>query len=633
MSPKAGGEAADAATFKAMEAGANQLRRGSAKRSGAALRQTRSWPEVGHLAPIVLSTGLGLLLCAGADALSRATLSGAMPIYWLGILVLAVPIFYRLTSSEASARERLTLVCLLGLGLYCVKVFRDAPLFTFSDELVHAFNANQIADHHHLFRDNPILSATPYYPGLEGATSALMKLTGISVYAGGAILIAVARLVLVASLFLLFQRVSGSARAAGLGVAIYAGNFNFLYWGAQFSYESLALPLLLMAMMALAEREVAPKQALRAWGAPVALAMMAIVVTHHLTSYATAALLVGLSLAYWYVHRRWSPPNPWPFALFGILLCAFWLFVVASSTVGYLSPVLSDAFNAIGNTIGGEDQPRGLFQAGSTSVAPTPLAARAVALLAVALLLAGLPFGLRVLWRRYRKQPFALLFGIAAVAFFATLVLRLAPAAWETANRASEFLFIGLAFVLACACVEALRRWPRDRRIRPLIAAGIGLVLVGGAISGWPWDSQLARPLRASAAGETISSPPLALAEWAEQLPEGRFAASTADAGLLLVPGGKMALAGSSPDVEDVLAEEQLAGWMVPLLRRNDIRYIAVDRRAVSSDSLRGYYFSRRDRDEELRPPSVSAKFNEVPGISRVYTNGPITVFDLGAGK
>jgi hypothetical protein len=591
------------------------------------------WSDLGHLAPIVLAAGLGLLLCAVANALSRATLAPALPVYWIGILVIAVPIFYRLTSAEASARERLTLVCLLGLSLYCVKVFRDAPLFTFSDELIHAFNANQIADHHELFRDNPILTATPYYPGLEGAASALMKVTGLSVYAAGVILVGVARLVLVASLFLLFQRVSGSARAAGLGVAIYAGNFNFLFWGAQFSYESLSLPLLLMAMMALAEREAAPKQALRAWGAPVVLAMLAIVVTHHLTSYAVAGLLAGLSLAYWYVHRKWSRPNPWPFALFGILLAAFWLFVVASSTVGYLSPVLGDAFDAIGSTIGGSDEPRGLFQANGTSVAPTPIGARAVALLAVVLLAAGLPFGLRAAWRRYRREPFVLLFALAAVAFFATLALRLAPAAWETANRASEFLFIGLAFILAIACVEALRRWPQDRRLRPLMAAAIGLVLVGGAISGWPWDSQLARPMRISTADTAISSPPLALAEWAEELPDGRFAASTADAGLLLVPGGKMALAGSSPPIEDVLDEEELASWMVPMLRRNQIRYIAVDRREVSSDSLRGYYFSRRDKDEGLRPPSVSAKFNEVPGISRAYTNGPITVFDLGVER
>jgi hypothetical protein len=587
--------------------------------------------DLGHLAPIFLATGIGLLVCSLADALARATVSPTPLIYWAGILILALPIFYRLTSAEASPRERLALVCLLGLSLYLVKVFRDAPLFTFSDELVHGFNANQITEHHHLFRENPFLEVTPYYPGLEGATSALTAITGLSTYVAGVIVVGAARLVLVAALFLLFQRVSGSARVAGLGVAIYAGNFNFLYWGAQFSYESLALPLLLLAMMALAEREAAPKQAFRAWAGPVVLATMAIVVTHHLTSYAVAVVLVALSLAYWYVHRRWSPPNPWPLALFAVLLAGAWLVVVASSTVGYLSPVLSDAFHAIGNTIGGEDQPRGLFQGGNSNVAPTPLPARAVALAAVALLAAGAPFGLLALWRRFRRQPFALLFGLAAIAFFATLVLRLVPPAWETGNRLSEFLFVGLAFVLALTAVGALGRWPADWRVRPLLAAAIALVLVGGAITGWPWDSQLARPLKISSAGATVSSPPLAMAEWARGLPDGaRIAASTADAALLLDRAGLHAYEGTSPDVEDVLDEEELASWMVPLLRENGIRYIAVDRRDVASDTLRGYYFSRRDREEGMKARAVSAKFNQVPGITRIYTNGPITVFDLG---
>ena len=47
-----------------------------------------------------------------------------------------------------------------------------------------------------------------------------------------------------AALFVLFTRVSGSARLAGIAVMIYAGNSNFLFWGAQYSYESLSLPLL-----------------------------------------------------------------------------------------------------------------------------------------------------------------------------------------------------------------------------------------------------------------------------------------------------------------------------------------------------------------------------------------------------
>jgi len=629
MRSDAGGNpTAATATVKGMEAG-------TARRSALAKKRVASRPrkrlEVGHLAPILLATGLGLLVCSLANTLSRAALEPTPLLFWAGILLLAVPIFHRLTAEEASAPERLALVCLLGLSLYCVKVFRDAPTFTFSDELVHAFNANQISAHHHLFRENPILDVTPSFPGLEGAASALMKMTGASSFVAGVVLIGVARLVLIASLFLLFHRVSGSARVAGLGAAIYTGNFNFLYWGAQFSYESLALPLLLLTMMALAEREAAPKQALRAWAAPVLLAMTAIVVTHHLTSYATAVTLAALSLAYWYVHRTWQRRNPWPFAVFGALLALAWLIAVASSTVGYLSPVINNAVNAVVHTIVGEDAPRGLFESASPTIPPTPLGAKAFSFLAVALLAAGLPFGLRELWRRFRRQPFAILFGIAAVAFFGTLALRLTPPAWETGNRLSEFLFIGLAFVLGCACVWALSRRLAGAATRPLIAAAIAVVLVGGSISGWPWDSLLAQPMQISTEGRTVSSPPLALAEWAQhEVPEGRFAAATADAGLLLVPGGKTAFAGTSPDVEDLLDEEKLVGWELPLLRRNGIRYIAVDRREIASDTLRGYYFAKRGEELQLRSKSVVSKFNPLPGVSRVYTNGLITVFELG---
>ncbi len=47
----------------------------------------------------------------------------------------------------------------------------------------------------------------------------------------------------------------------------------------------------------------------------------------------------------------------------------------------------------------------------------------------------------------------------------------------------------------------------------------------------------------------------------------------------------------SSPDIEDILDEESLAGWELPLLRRHNLRYVVGDRRAGRADSLRGYYF------------------------------------------
>jgi hypothetical protein len=596
----------------------------------------RTKPKAGEREPlslplIALIAALGVALVSVANALSRATLTETSLIYWAGLLLIALPIFYRLSAKEPSYRERLLLVLLLGLALYCVKVVHDGIYFTFTDEFVHAYNAESIARNHHLYYFNSIIPTTAHYPGLEGATSALMTLTGMSSYGAGTILVGVARLTFMAALFFLFARLSGSARGAGLGVAIYTGSSNFLYWGAQFSYESLSLPLMVVVLMAFVERDAGPPERRTPWTVLIVLGILAITITHHLTSYGLALVLVALAVLYRVM--KIERPNPWPLALLAVVTATGWLLIAARGTVGYLFPVLGDAVEAILNTASGEAPPRTLFHQASDvaeEVGVTPLAARGLALLAVLILLVAMVVGIRQVWRRHRREPLVLLFAAAAVVFFGALTLRFAPAAWETGNRAGEFLFIGLAFVAIYGAAELLRSGPNLRRRRLLFTGALGVVLFGGVISGWPWDVQTARPLQATAEGNEIDSESLALARFAgKRLDGSRFAAPEAEARTLLNPGGQIAFSGQGPDIEDIVNTGQIESWQLPLLQENHLPYVVTDRRLASGDSIRGFYFTVPGRyNDALRERGVVHKFSRLP-VARVWDSGRIVLYDL----
>src|SRR4051794_9891170 len=83
---------------------------------------------------IIFLTGMGYGVCVTANTLSRMTEAAPQVVFWAGMLLIAVPIFSRLTSSDASDRERLFLVCLLGGALYGLKIARDPLMYTFPDE-------------------------------------------------------------------------------------------------------------------------------------------------------------------------------------------------------------------------------------------------------------------------------------------------------------------------------------------------------------------------------------------------------------------------------------------------------------------------------------------------------------------
>jgi uncharacterized membrane protein len=629
-----------------------------------------SW---GWLPVLSLVSACGLLLMAATNAGYSGTAAWSGLLFWASFLLLVVPTGSRLVAIEPLRRERIGLVVLLALALYVFKVLQSPFAFTFSDELVHMANATAILRANHLFSPNSILPVTPYYPGLATVTAAAVHLSGLSVFASGVLVLGVARLILILALFLLYEQITHSARVAGIAAAIYTTNSNFVFYGAQFSYESLALPLALMVVFAAARRQDAEQYNYRTGLTLVALlGIGSVVVTHHLTSYFLAAVLVlwvvttrtglhrrcarsvgaairacasrapGLTarLAVW-AERPPAPRLPQPgaagqpglgdLAIVALAAVLAWLLLVASGTIDYLQPVLSHAVVSLVQLLlhGGGRQ---LFVSSAGSTAP--IVERFIALAAVLVSLLALPFGLWASWRRYRGAPLAFLMAGAAIAYFGMLAFRLTPAGWETGSRAAEFLFVGLALELALAAVEVWLPWRASNTSRLGFAALLGILAMGGIIAGWQSPLRLSQPFLVDAGGQIVGPQGLAAAKWAgAQLgPGNHMAADESNGRLMLAYGDQSVRLGIFPEIGALLSADALGKAQIEALQWSHIRYVVVDRRRISWDNMQGYFFERTgSAAPALFDARAQGKFDTSAGVSRILDTGNIVIYDVGA--
>jgi hypothetical protein len=248
-----------------------------------------------------------------------------------------------------------------------------------------------------------------------------------------------------------------------------------------------------------------------------------------------------------------------------------------------------------------------------------------------------LPFGLPKIWQNFRRNPLAILLTLAGLAYFAMLGLRFSPEAWETGNRASEFLYIGLAFVMAFAVQQLWNRKSKPWIGRAVVLGSLAIIMMGGVISGWAPKLRLSRPIQVNAGNVVIQPQGFAAAHWMRSFlgPGNRVATDESNARLMLAYGGQLALAGKYPDVKDLLGMVDFPDWQVTLLRKWDIQYIAVDRRLISSDNMAGYYFDRTSTGQlpstDLLAPEVYGKFDKPQTISRLFDSGNIVIYDVGA--
>jgi hypothetical protein len=618
---------------------------------------------------LALVAALGLTLIASANNGARLEHSGSEAFFWVGLLAIYLPIVLRLFGRSASSPERMALVVLLGTALYLVKVVHSPAGFTLHDELASWRGVWDLLGSGHLFSDNPLVGGYSVFPGMTAVTGALTQLSGLSIFVSALILIGVARVVLMVALFLILERAAGSARAAGIAIAVYACNPSILYFDSQFGYESLALAIagayLLVVMRGAGldrrQRRVPSLDLL------VALAVLTagLVITHHLTTYAMIAFLALWSGTIWVLrhqspleqlllgsaaerHRsRWNSllatirtrlrvgPALGSLLLGTVAVCWF-AFVAGGATQDELGGVFANAISALFHLVFGGGGTKTLFKAGTGQV--DPLIVRVLGLASVGVLALVIPLGVWRVWRERRASPLAISLAAVGLLYPFTLVPRLTAAGSEISQRASEFVFVGIGFVAAILFLHVTESLGRQRgRLLALLATGVtGLVFVGGVILG---ESPVTRqPGRFEVGAESRSISPQGAAA-------ARFAAEHLPPhSRILVDGPNGLLLGSYGELDPVIGS--IRGIPVPdvffsktfgfndrvVIVRDAIDYIVVDRRLAHSLPVDGYYYDRDEPRANERTNAIAAaslrKFNSAPGISRIYDNGPIVIYD-----
>ena len=592
--------------------------------------------------PLVLVLmAFGTLAITNSYALSRFGHSAiATAVFWVGQLVVFVPPILNIIAPETRPAERLALV----LSYACIQVFTKwmySPLvFSFGDELLHLRTAHSILATHHLFHSNPTMPISPRYPGFEELAAAVVSVTHLPLFAAGFLVVGVAHVLVSAFVYFLVRLVTGSDRVAGVGAMLLALTPNHAFLDSAFIYESLALPLGVLAIYL----SVFPGRSPRAQMLAVtALVLGATVVTHHLTAMVATAALLASGCAFGFGARRAREPaenNPGGLSAstatkadlrelslraltagsIGLAMLVAWIAGVAPVTLSYLGVKswheLSAAF---GGGAGG-----GIASSLQPPLIEDLTIAASVAVFG-ALVVAG-----AFLAQRGRSSPTATVFATFGLLYLPVVGLRLVDSSAAEVT-ARSLIYVGLFASLAAAL--SLENAFLFRPKRSTFAAGavvLSLIFAGSIVIGWPpWWERLPGTFHVAAWESGIDRANTDAARWGG-VHLGTDQVAACDIGLCSLLGayGHTAFA-ENPAA--VFYAHSFDGFVRSSIASQDIRYVFVDRRLIDGRPPTGRFFAGNPVKQSGQPltPSALEKF-EHSGLDRLYDDGNVDVYQTG---
>ncbi len=459
-------------------------------------------------APVIgLLFGVPLVVYSFYYAATHQTSQVEFDLFWLGILAFAGPAGYRALGRRATSTQRWVLVAMLGAWDYFPKFLRDPTSPLYSDEMAHYHQTVQVAQSGHLYPANTLIPIISQFPGQQALVAALHDVTGLSVWTVAEIMLAFFHVAAAVGIMALAARLTGSYRAAAIAALTFAVTPNFMFFDSEYSYESFAVPMVIWTLVAVVNATARGEQRRSrwAWTAVGSLTGLACVITHHLSSYILAVLLVLIAGAHTYASRKGMGPvtsraaRKAAWTLAGVVVggAALWL-IPAHDVFGYYSPYITGGVNEVFHILNRSGKSRTLFKA-----SPSPLYEKAFAFMSPLLMLALVVVAVR----RHRRRlislgpTFVVLTVFGAVGYFASLPFLLTSFGNEGGRRSWTFTYIGLALLAGAVMEHYLSRRVADPGDRP-----VGDDRAAGGWRGRRWPVITAAALIVLLIGNTDSS-------------------------------------------------------------------------------------------------------------------------------